>query len=301
MRLRHIEIFDAILRAGSLTEAAEMLHVSQPAASKLLAAAEASLGYRLFERIKGRLYPTREAEILAPQVARLQLELANVRRLAYNLKHIQQGHLRVGGTPAVGLGLLPLAVRRVQQRQPQVTFDLHTHHRDELVSGLRARELDLIVTFDPQEYPGIKRIPIGHVDLVHMSRQRRTQPVSLHDLADAPFIALEARDPSGMLLQQALDAEGLRLNVVSQVQTHYIACAMVEAGCGDTIVDLITARAMLRPGLTMCRLAPTLSVPVSAMVHATDPMSALHQLLLDTLVSTCQEQGLPPGVDSMSG
>ena len=72
MRLRHIEIFDAIWRTGSLTEAAETLHVSQPAASKLLANAEAQLGFKLFERVKGRLRATREAEVLAPQVARLQ-------------------------------------------------------------------------------------------------------------------------------------------------------------------------------------------------------------------------------------
>ena len=50
MRLRHIEIFEAIRRTGSLTEAAAALHISQPAASKLLAHAEAQLGFKLFER-----------------------------------------------------------------------------------------------------------------------------------------------------------------------------------------------------------------------------------------------------------
>ncbi|WP_154582145.1 LysR family transcriptional regulator, partial [Bordetella pertussis] len=85
MRLRHIEIFEAIRRTGSLTEAAAALHISQPAASKLLAHAEAQLGFKLFERVKGRLVATREAEILAPEVARLNQDLGSVRRLAASL------------------------------------------------------------------------------------------------------------------------------------------------------------------------------------------------------------------------
>ena len=75
MRLRHIEIFEAIRRTGSLTQAAAALHITQPAASKLLASAEAQLGFKLFERVKGRLVATREADILTPGVARLNQDL----------------------------------------------------------------------------------------------------------------------------------------------------------------------------------------------------------------------------------
>ncbi|MGB3289356.1 MAG: LysR family transcriptional regulator [Burkholderiaceae bacterium] len=301
MRLRHIEIIDAILRTGSLTEAAEVLYVSQPAASKLLANAESQLGYKLFERIKGRLKPTREATILAPQVARLQQELTDLRRLAYNLKHMQQGHLRVGSTPAVGLGLLPSVIQRVHESQPHITFDLHTHHSSELVTGLQARELDMVVTFDPTEHPGVKHIPIGHTELMFMSRSEPTGPISLKDLPATPFIALEARDPSGLVLQRALDDHGLKLNIMAQVQTHYVACAMVEAGCGNTIIDLITARAMLRPGLTISRLTPRLKVSVNAMVLASDPMSIQHQLLIDTLQLACREHHWREDVNYLSG
>src|SRR5690606_31186909 len=102
MRLRHIEIFEAIRRTGSLTEAAQILHVSQPAASKMLANAEAQLGFKLFERVKGRLRATREAEILAPQVTQLTQNLSSVRRLAASLRYSQRGHLRVGCAPALG-------------------------------------------------------------------------------------------------------------------------------------------------------------------------------------------------------
>ena len=295
MRLRHIEIFEAIRRTGSLTEAAAALHISQPAASKLLAHAESQLGFKLFDRVKGRLVATREAEILTPEIARLSQDLNSVRRLATNLRDRPNGHLRLGCAPALGLGLLPGVVRDSRNAQPGITFDIHTHHSAELVQGLLTRELDLAITFDTNDYPGLTRMGLGHTELVHLSRKPGQGPLrlsALSDTADATasgdtLIVLDAGDASGALLQLALDAQGLAPQVAIQVQTHYVACALVDAGCGDAIVDAITARAMLRPGMTLRRLEPALRVPISIMTRNQDPLSALHRDLIERLRTAC--------------
>ncbi|MGE8569365.1 MAG: LysR family transcriptional regulator [Achromobacter sp.] len=290
MRLRHIEIFEAIRRTGSLTEAAAALHISQPAASKLLAHAETQLGFKLFERVKGRLVATREAEILTPEVARLNQDLNSVRRLVASLRDRPNGHLRLGCAPALGLGLLPDVVRESRDAQPGITFDIHTHHSAELVQGLLTRELDLAITFDTNDYPGLTRMGLGHTELVHLSRRPATGPMRLSELADSTgdtLIVLDAGDASGALLQMALDAQGLAPQVAIQVQTHYVACALVDAGCGDAIVDAITAQAMLRPGMSLRRLDPALRVPISIMVRNQDPLSALHRDLIDQLRAAC--------------
>ena len=305
MRLRHIEIFEAIRRTGSLTEAAAALHISQPAASKLLAHAEGQLGFKLFDRVKGRLVATREAEILTPEIARLSQDLNSVRRLATNLRDRPHGHLRLGCAPALGLGLLPGVVRDSRNAQPGITFDIHTHHSAELVQGLLTRELDLAVTFDTNDYPGLTRMGLGHTELVHLSRKPARGPMRLSELSAATggdtvggdpsitgitsdtLIVLDAGDASGALLQLALDAQGLAPQVAIQVQTHYVACALVDAGCGDAIVDAITARAMLRPGMTLRRLEPALRVPISIMTRNQDPLSALHRDLIERLRTAC--------------
>ncbi|MDH0094742.1 MULTISPECIES: LysR family transcriptional regulator [Achromobacter] len=300
MRLRHIEIFEAIRRTGSLTEAAAALHISQPAASKLLAHAESQLGFKLFDRVKGRLVATREAEILTPEIARLSQDLSSVRRLASNLRDRPNGHLRLGCAPALGLGLLPGVVRDSRDAQPGITFDIHTHHSAELVQGLLTRELDLAITFDTNDYPGLTRMGLGHTELVHLSRRPAQGPLRLSELSEATdaaasgagasgdtLIVLDASDASGALLQLALDAQGLAPQVAIQVQTHYVACALVDAGCGDAIVDAITAQAMLRPGMTLRRLEPALRVPISIMTRNQDPLSALHRDLIDRLRAAC--------------
>lgn len=290
MRLRHIEIFEAIRRTGSLTEAAAALHISQPAASKLLAHAETQLGFKLFERVKGRLVATHEAEILTPEVARLNQDLNSVRRLAASLRDRPNAHLRLGCAPALGLGLLPGVIRDSRDAQPGITFDIHTHHSAELVQGLLTRELDLAVTFDTNDYPALTRIGLGHTELVYLSRKPASGAMRLSELqtlSGNTLIVLDAGDASGALLQLALDAQGLAPDVAIQVQTHYVACALVDAGCGDAIVDAITAQAMLRPGMVLRRLEPALRVPISIMVRNQDPLSALHRDLIDRLRDAC--------------
>ena len=290
MRLRHIEIFEAIRRTGSLTEAAAALHISQPAASKLLAHAEAQLGFKLFERVKGRLVATREAEILTPEVARLNQDLNSVRRLAASLRDRPHGHIRLGCAPALGLGLLPQVVRASRDARPGLTFDIHTYHSAELVQGLLSRELDLAVTFDMHDYAGLTRAPLGHTELVHLGRKAgNTTTTRLADLVDDTLIVLDSRDASGTLLQMALDAQGLNPDVAIQVQTHYVACALAEAGCGEAIVDAITVRAMLRPGMVVRRLDPPLKVPLSILTRTQDPLSSLHRELIERLRQACED------------
>ena len=68
MRFRQIEVFHAIYVSGSITGASRVLHVSQPSVSKTLQHTETQLGFALFRRLKGRLVPTEEANLLFREV-----------------------------------------------------------------------------------------------------------------------------------------------------------------------------------------------------------------------------------------
>ncbi len=76
MNLRHLEVFYAVMSAGSVSEAARRLNVSQPAVSNMLKHAESTLGVApLFERVGGRLKPTPEAQALLPEAASVFTDL----------------------------------------------------------------------------------------------------------------------------------------------------------------------------------------------------------------------------------
>ncbi len=296
MRLRHIELIDAILRTGSLTQAAALLHISQPAASKVLAHAEAQLGYTLFVRVKGRLHATPELEALTPHIARVNQDMAAVRRLAGNLKQHPQGHLRIGCAPALGLGLLPPAVHASRTRHPGIVFDIHTYHSAELVEHLHVRELDLAITFDAAEHPGLERTPIGHTELIFLGPQapgtnaqdHNPGPIRLEDLPTQDLIVLDMHDHTGALLETALADAGQTLKAGIQVQTHYVACALALAGCGCTVVDALTARSMLRPGMDIRPLSPPIRVPISVLAHASVARRDIEVFFIEQLRHQCQ-------------
>ena len=75
MRLRHIEIFQAIRQTGSISAAAQLLHVSQPAVTKVLQHAEQQLGFPLFLRVRGKLQVTPEALELEREVDKVSESL----------------------------------------------------------------------------------------------------------------------------------------------------------------------------------------------------------------------------------
>ena len=85
LNLRQIEVFRAIMLSGSISGASKLLFVSQPAVSRLIAYTEQRLGLMLFQRIKGRLYPTPEARRLFVEVTALYQNVQRVNEVADNL------------------------------------------------------------------------------------------------------------------------------------------------------------------------------------------------------------------------
>ena len=98
MRLRHIEVFHAIYTTGSITNAAKILHVSQPSVSKVLTHAELQLGFKLFERVKGRLIPTDEAGMLFDEADKIYQQIRSIKNTAQNIKKSECGRIILGIT-----------------------------------------------------------------------------------------------------------------------------------------------------------------------------------------------------------
>jgi len=107
MRLRYIELFHAVMTTNSLTGAANLLNISQPAASKALQQAEHQLGFTLFHRVRGRLHPTEQALLLRPRVEKIIRDLHDLQRLTANFARPESEPLRVTCTPTLAQSLVP--------------------------------------------------------------------------------------------------------------------------------------------------------------------------------------------------
>jgi DNA-binding transcriptional LysR family regulator len=265
MNLRHIEALHAVLQTGSVMQAAGLLGVSQPAVSKLIRHAEQRIGFQLFERVKGRLIPTQELRMLESELGSLFGQLEHFRRLARNVVARSEGRLRLGSSHSLGLSVVPHVIARFQTSFPNISYDIRTQHTAELIEGLRAQELDLALTFDPEPNVGIRSVRIGSAELVYVTRDIHRREVSLGEIPTTALIGLMEGDPIGSLLDRKLRDANIALRPSIRVQTYYIACALVANGCGNAIVDQFTADAMRHQGVDVVRIRPRIAFKVAAL------------------------------------
>lgn len=289
MRLRHIEIFHAIQQMGSISRAAEFLGVTQPAASKVLRHAENSLGFKLFNRVKGRLQPTVEAQILFLETDKIYRGIENLRHLAENLRKHPEGHLRVGCLPSLGLSMMPQAIQLFRKTHPGVTCRIKTDHEDGLIDAILARELDLALTFGAADRPGITNEVIGRAELVHLGSDPSDEEVDLCDVQPDNYIGIVDDDTLGRLLNNALRAAGRQISPLITVQTYYVACALADAGCGSAIVDEFTARAMVRGNLRLRRMKQRIHFNVVVLSHHVGSNRDFCRAFLKNMKETCNK------------
>lgn len=248
MRLRQIEVFRAVMLTGTVSEAARLLHVSQPVVTRVLQHAEASLGFRLFDRQRGRLQPTPEATALYGDVERLYGEIERVRRVSESLRHKGAGRLRVAATPSLANPLLVPAVRRFCARHPDTQVQVLTHHTNEIVAALLANQIDVGFAFSPPRHEAITSAPVaGGRMLLAVPRAQplpaggRRGVVSIHKVVERPFIGYDDDSSLGLLVRQTLARHALEPHSTLEVQTYSLALALVDAGLGLTLLDQYTA------------------------------------------------------------
>ena len=279
MRLRQIEVFHAIYTSGSMTNAAAKLNVSQPSVSKVLAHAEQQLGYRLFDRVKGKLIPTPEAHQLFKHVADVYQDVGRLRHVAKNLKAASAGRIRVAGTPAFGLEVLPRAVASFQQVHEDTVFELETLHFEEITDALLESRIDVGLAFDPESNPGIEEQQLATGRFVILARDQSTfdgrSTLNVDDLKAYPFIGLTSRGPLGRALSAYISSSHTDLNIVAWTETYHVAKALVACGAGVTIADEITARSRVADDVVMLALEPPLEFDIKALHLGDAPLSII--------------------------
>lgn len=297
MRLRHIEVFHAVMQTGSVSAAARLINVTQPAVSRTLQHAELQLGFPLFERARGRLTPTNEAMALFPHVEKLYEQLDEVQRLAGNLRHGEvTDRLQVLTVFALSREVLPHAVAGFRKRYPNVQVTVQALHTQQVVSGLLLQEADVGFVISSGGQPALERESLAEVDMhclvpkgLMAPSKVKTAGMALEDLVDLPVVALDVKDPLGMRINQACREYGVGLSPVVTVQTYHAALSMAEYGLGVAIVDGCTASAADKRKVHVVPLLPRITVSVNALHFAQRPSSVLARAMTQEMRKALRE------------
>jgi DNA-binding transcriptional LysR family regulator len=245
LTIRQVEAFRAFMQRRSVTRAAEMLYISQPAMSRLIADCEESVGFTLFERNQGRLVPTAEAQVLYDEVKRAFLGLDRIALVAEQIRTLRRGSLRIAGAPSVGLNLLPDAIADFLREHEGVDVAL-------LVDSSRA-VLELVVGQNYDVCFVVEAIPCAGVQLQQIYEAPMACILPLHhqlaskrvirpeDLADQAFVSYPEPFDSRIAIDKVFVAHGVPRKTHIESQLSQTIIALVEQGLGMSLIDPISA------------------------------------------------------------
>ncbi len=287
MRLRYIELLHAVMSAGSLTGAARLLNISQPAASKALQQAEQHLGFALFSRVKGRLQPTENALLLRHRIDRIFQELHELERLTANIGQPETRPLRVTCTPALAQPLLVGATTALRKTCPRTTAELFTQHSAEMCVSLMLHEADIGLTLQDTGHHKLHQEALcqGRIMVIappgFWADEELTRPLPVSALAGQPLIGINVHDALGSQLENQLARIDPRPRTRVRVQTYQLAHALVAAGEGLALVDPFTARCHACGMVQTRPLKEKLDVALYALYRPDSSLSPVQKRFLD--------------------
>ncbi len=284
MRLRHIEVIQAILQTGNLGHAAELLQLPAATLSATLQEAEQQLGFMLFASVRGRLQATRDTLVLQPHINQLYQALEPLRQLGNDLRQHQEPALRVACSETLAHPLLPHCIGALRRRFPDTPTTLSSQPCAEIVRRLLMDECDLGLSLQSSEQPGIDCQPLvqGKVQFLapHGWLSPKHKYIALQELAGQAMIGLQQHDQLSRLLDGKLQALRPMPVVQIQVQSYQMMRSLVEAGEGLALVDPFTAVGAKTSGLDVCPVSPAIPVTLYGLTRKdAQPGPALKALL----------------------
>ncbi|HHI71085.1 MAG TPA: LysR family transcriptional regulator, partial [Rhodobacteraceae bacterium] len=128
LRFRQLQAFHAIIETGTVTAAAALLGISQPGISNLLAQLERQTGVKLFRRVKGRLIPTPEANLLFQEVDTVVRGLDHVSQAVVDLQNKQAGQLQVATQHSMSFGFIPKLIAKFAKSRPDMSISFQSQY-----------------------------------------------------------------------------------------------------------------------------------------------------------------------------
>jgi DNA-binding transcriptional LysR family regulator len=287
MDMREIQVFRAVMQAGTTSKAANLLGVSQPAISQSIRKLEDSSGLRLFERVRGRLVATPEAGALMEEVDRCFAGFELIEHRIRSLKSFGVGRLAIGSLPALGTGFMPRAIAAfgLADRRLQMSFQIMSSR--EVLRQVAAGQLDFGLMADELSVLGLEhseflRTP-GVIAMHNRHPLASKKVIDPQDLVEHPFIALNPEDASRRRLEAAMQAVGLNLRPMLETPYSNSVCEFALNGVGIGMVHPIMALDYLSRGLTIKRVSLEISFTSLLVFRSGMPMSGNARELLKVM------------------
>lgn len=279
MNVRQLEIFCSVMETGSVSDAARLLGVSQPAVSKALRLMQHETGLVLFRRVGSSLHPSSEADQIYARARGLLADIDRLGEYVTELRDLHAGRLRVATLATLGTTFIPGAVSRLRERRPQVEVEVQALPSRQVVDLLVRNEVDVGVFHEPADDPKVRTEEICETELVcvlprdHPLAERKH--IEAADLAGENLISFAGDSSVAWMLHETFRTSPRPVEPAIVVNQTVIAFALVSGGAGLALVDPFPLFGSAFSGIVARPIHPTIRLRVRVAFPRERPVSRL--------------------------
>lgn len=250
--VRQIEAFRAVMITRSITEAAKMLSVTQPAVSKIIKELQADVGFPLLSRRHGGIEPTAQGAALYAEVERLFSGMDRVARVADKIRERHFGQLKIAAMSSITSYFMARVVRSFYASHGNVSISIETFNSPEVVDFVASGFCDLGYAVTPIVSDAVTVSHLFTTKLVCIlpksHRLAKCKRVDLSGLSGDDFVSLLNWNTTRLAVDTAFRRANVRRRTILEAGWSATVSSLVAEGLGVAIIDPFTARLSLSCG-----------------------------------------------------
>jgi len=255
-----------VYTAKTISGAARLLDISQPGISRMLAHMEDKVRFRLFDRTRGRLIPTHEAQVLFEQIQRFYEGFGELDDTIRRLAKGEDRTFRIGASPSLGHSVVPAMLARLTANYPGLMLQFDILSVDQARTYLASQRGEYALTLFEIDHPNVLSSRIAAARLVCAVRADHPlaarESIGVADIADEPILSFPPDTPHGRAIARMYEEAGCELDVATYVRFAETAVAFVAQGMGLALVDSFTAMQPHDPGVRFLEFEAPGTLPV---------------------------------------
>ncbi len=287
LNFQQIEAFKAVMQMGTTTSAALMLNTTQPSVSRRIAELQSATQLKLFDLHHGRLRPTSEGKLLYKTIQQHFDGLEKIESAVAIMRKSGTRVLRLGCTPTLGVGLLPMVINQFLLKFPATYINIQTLSSQQIGDYLHQDLIDLALTtgelnendFRPVVIHTTKAVCV--LPLTHKLKNARI--IKLDMLKGEPLLSISETDELTIRIKAQLSKHGMPEEFAVQTTSSITVCALVAGGTGVGIVNPYVA-STFSDKLLIKPLQPTIDIPVQMAMPMHTAPSLLARHFIDILM-----------------
>ncbi|MGE8557633.1 MULTISPECIES: LysR family transcriptional regulator [unclassified Acinetobacter] len=241
MNLAAFEAFIKVMETGSISMAADLLFITQPAVTKRIHSLEEYFGVKLFESAGRGVQATHAAHSLLPKVKNWLNELGDIHHTLSHEQEQVQGKLKIGTSHHIGLHHLPQHLRNYVQKFPDVTLDVHFVDSEQAHEQVLAGDLELaFLTLPPQGDERLSYVTIWNDPLVFVAAPfhplAQKKHLSLEDLVQYPSLLPASQTYTTQITLAEFEKQGVKPKITMSNNPLESIRMLVSIGLGWSVL-----------------------------------------------------------------